>query len=111
MKQLLLKLWKKIKSHFYLYDWMKPIVCKYFGHKTKVQFMVYEQEKLKNKNGVMMSKHRYDPYYVYSCSRCGKKLGTKRLKRKLTKLEAQEYAKQIKAMFQKLNAQKEDNNE
>lgn len=91
------KLLKQLHSVFYLYDWLKPIVCRYFGHKILVSYMVYQQEKIiKNYDKTKIKKtiHSYDPYFVYSCARCGKKLGTKRLKRKLTKKEATEYSNQ-----------------
>lgn len=91
-------IYKRITSLFYLYDWLKPIVCKYFGHKITVQYMVYEQEKIvKNydKTAIIRIKHCYDPYFVYSCSRCNKKLGTKRLKRKLTKEQATDFSNNI----------------
>ena len=60
--------------------------------------MVYQQSKVvKNhdKTEIKREKVCYDPYFVYYCSRCGKKLGTERLKRKLSKEEAFEFSKSI----------------
>lgn len=60
--------------------------------------MVYKQENIvKNydKTAIIRIKHCYDPYFVYSCSRCNKKLGTKRLKRKLTKEQATDFSNNI----------------
>jgi hypothetical protein len=105
MKKILKKIWTNIKKHLYLYDWLKPIVCRIWGHKIQGQYMVYEQEKKKNKDGVMMYKRRYDPYVVYSCSRCGKKLGSKRLRRKMKKNEVMEYSKQVTSLIKAKNQQ------
>lgn len=104
MKQLQ-QLWKELKGLFYLYNWLKPIVCKYFKHKRRGKLFIYEQEKKKNKNGVMMSKHRYDPYLVYTCARCHKSLGSVRLRRKLKKDEMIEYVRQVKEIERKKTEQ------
>lgn len=95
--------WRAFKGMFYLYDWLKPIVCRIWGHKIKGQYMIYEQEKLKKKGEDMLRKKRYDPYMVYSCARCGKKLGTKRLKRKMKRGEVAEFTKRVAKVINKTN--------
>ena len=96
----------KIRSVFYMYGWLKRLLCKYWGHKTSVRYMVYQQSKIvKNhdKTEIKREKVCYDPYFVYYCTRCGKKLGTKRLKRKLSKEEAFEFSKSITQQIKAIN--------
>lgn len=107
MKENLKKLIEKIQSHIYLYDWLKPIVCRFFGHDVMARYMVYQQEKIiKNhdKTHIKLIKHRYDPYFVYSCKRCGKKLGTKKLARQLTREQAEKFSRE---KLQQIKAYKE----
>lgn len=86
MKQKLKKLIEKIQSHIYLYEWLKPIVCRLIGHDTTAHYSLYEMEKIvKNhdKTEIKQIKKRYDPYIVVSCKRCGRRLRTKKLARQL----------------------------
>lgn len=106
-KELFKKLTKRIQSHFYLYDWLKPIVCRFFGHDVMARYMVYQQEKIiKNhdKTHIKLIKHRYDPYFVYSCKRCSKKLGSKKLARQLTREQAEKFSRE---KLQQIKAYKE----
>ena len=91
---------------FYMYGWLKRLLCRWKGHKTAVKYIVYEQNKVvKNhdKTEIKREKICFDPYYVYYCTRCEKKLGTKRLKRKLSKQEAFEFSKSIIQQFKAIN--------
>lgn len=107
MKEKLQKLIKSIQSHFYIYDWMKPFVCKFFGHKVVVTYQVYEQEKIvKNfdKTHIKLIKNRYDPYFIFDCERCRKRLGTKKLARHLKREQAEAFSRE---KLQQLKAYRE----
>jgi hypothetical protein len=67
------------------------------------QYMVYEVSKKKwrgrdrqhSSGGRLEVITTYDPYFVYYCKRCGKKLGTKKLKRRLTEKEALDFSNKV----------------
>lgn len=91
------KLIKKIQGHFYLYDWIKPIICRFSGHSIVATFQIYQQEKIiksYDKRVIKLIKHRYDPYAIFHCERCGKRLRVKRLAQQLTREEAEKFNKE-----------------
>lgn len=106
IKNALILLWKNFLSIWYLPKWLywvKPIVCRFFGHKAIGKLSIYEQEKKKKVGDKMMYKHRYDPYMIYHCTRCGKKLANVRLRRKLTRPEAEEFTRLAKEKIKAFN--------
>lgn len=111
MKQKLKKLWEEFKGIFYIPNWLKPYFCKWFGHKIMARYMVYEVEKKRwrgrdpqhKTGGNLEEKKSYNPYFVYYCSRCGVKIGSRRLARLLTKKEALNYTKGVIKDFNKMN--------
>lgn len=108
IKNTLTLLWNNFLSIWYLPKWLywiKPFICHLFGHKTFGKLTVYEQEKKKKVGDKMFFKHRYDPYMIYSCARCGKRLAVVRLRRKLKRDEAEEYSRIVKEKIKAFNEQ------
>ena len=94
---------KQLLSIFYCPKWLATLICYWFGHKTTARYVVYEVPKKKWRGrdwqhkigGTLEIITTYDPYFVHYCARCGKELGVKKLKRRLTEEEVLEYSKKI----------------
>lgn len=92
--------WKDFKSAWYMYKWLANVICYLFGHSLVKRLQVYEQEKIKKIGDKTFVKHRYDPYMVYHCKRCGKHLLNRRIARKLKRDEAEIISRQITAAME-----------
>ena len=102
---------------FYTYEWLKPIIkwfapyiCKWRGHKIKAQYLVHQTDRKKwrgrdrqhKEGGTLEVRERFNPYMIYYCDRCRKKLKTVRLERMLTEKEALDYSNKVLAQMKKL---------
>lgn len=102
---------KAILDSFYAYEWVKRLQCRYSGHERVVKYVCYQQERVtKNfeKSKIKVIKHKFDPYYIFSCKRCGKRLGTKQLARKLSKEEADEFSRNVILRMRAINEFKKE---
>lgn len=105
------ELLKAILDSFYAYEWVKRLQCRYSGHERVVKYVCYREERIiKNfeKSQIKVVKHKFDPYYIFSCKRCGKRLGTKQLARKLSKEEADEFSRNVILRMRAINEFKKE---
>ena len=79
------------------------ILCLLFGHKKKVVYRVYQNDKRRwrgrdrqhKRGGRLDVKTTYRPFFVIYCSRCNTKLKTIESKKKLNKDQVKEYTEKI----------------
>jgi len=116
MKKFITIIIQFLSKYFYLYNWLKPFVCKYWGHKRAVRYQLYPynkkrwrgRDKQHKTGGNLEVVDRFDPYYVYFCSRCGKQLGFKKLARRLSEEQALEFSNNVLLQFKAIKEMRDN---